>query len=77
MSYTPTKPTDLLLAIDYDGSGNIIYQGKALPGASKASAVWQIKKLVYSGSNVSDIQWADGDILFDNIWDNRAGLSYS
>jgi len=64
-------------AYDYDGSNNLIYLGRAAGGSSKASAVWQIKKFTYSGSNLTDTQWADGDQAFDNIWNDRAGLSYS
>jgi len=64
-------------AYDYDGSNNLIYQGRAVGGSSKASAVWQIKKFSYTGSNLTDIQWAGGDQAFDNVWDDRAGLSYS
>jgi len=73
-----TKGIKYTLSMEYDGGSNLVYLGKALPGASKASAVWQIIKLTYDGSgNPTDIQWADGNENFDNIWDNRASLSYS
>jgi len=66
------------IALAYDGSGNLEYQGKAMIGSAKGSALWQIKKMIYDGSgNLTDVQWADGNDAFDNIWDNRAGLSYS
>jgi len=64
-------------ALDYDGSGNLIYQGQASAGSAKSAAGWRIKKFVYSGSDITDIQFADGDTKFDNIWDNRVSLSYS
>jgi hypothetical protein len=36
---------------------------------------WKIKKIEKVGS-VWEIKWADGDELYDNIWDNRASLNY-
>ena len=72
--------TDLLLtqAIAYDASSQAEYIGYSLPGSSKAAPVWLIKKLTYSGTNVTDIQFALGRISFDQIWDNRASIaSYS
>ena len=65
-------------ALDYDTNGNLIYFGKAGRGASKAAAVWNIVRLTYdANSQLTDMQWADGNALFDNVWDDRAGLSYS
>lgn len=71
--------TDLLLtqAIAYNASNLTEYIGYALPGTSKASARWLIKKLTYSGSYVTDIQFANGVIAFDQVWNDRASLSYS
>ena len=71
--------TDLLLtqAIAYDGSNQTEYIGYALPGSSKAAPIWLIKKLTYSGSLVTDIQFAGGEAKFNQIWDDRAGLSFS
>lgn len=64
-------------ALDYDANGNLIYQGNAMPGSSKGSAVWQIKRFTYTSGNLSDIQYADGNMNFDNIWNDRASLLYS
>ena len=63
-------------AIAYNGN-NAQYLGYAAPGSSKASAVWAIKKLTYSGNLVTDIQWAGGAASFTQVWDDRASLSYS
>jgi len=63
--------------IAYDGSGNPEYIGKAPTGTLEAAAFWQIKKLVYGASGVTDVQWADGNNFSDNSWTNRASLSYS
>lgn len=58
-----------------EASSTVTYVGKADTGSSNASAVWQIQK-VDTSSGLS-ITWADGDALFDNVWNNRASLSYS
>lgn len=63
---------------DYDGSGNVIFEGFAqsiinpLPGG----AVWAIKAYTYTASAVTLVQWALGTSAEKNIWDNRAGLTY-
>ncbi len=63
---------------DYDANGNMIYYGLALPGSATSSAVWQIRRLDYSGTgNLLDELYAVGSASFSNIWDNRASLSYS
>ena len=53
------------------------YLGWARPNSDKSDAVWIIQKLIYDGTFVTDILWADGDINEDNIWNNRINLSYS
>jgi len=52
------------------------YIGEADAGSSESDPVWRIKQIVETGPDVK-ITWADGDTNFDNIWDNRASLSYS
>jgi len=64
-------------AIEYDDSGNPIYVGEAESGSGKSDEKWRIKKLIYSGSNVTDIQWAEGSTSFKFAWDDRATYSYS
>lgn len=71
--------TSYLTKIDTATTSNVIYIGKAaLTGSavSTASAVWQIKKLDTS-SLALDKKYADGDDQFNNIWDNRASLTYN
>ena len=66
--------------IEYDINNNPIYLWEANPWelANTASDVWRIKKLVYDGNNNAiSVSFADWDASFDNIWDNRASLSYS
>lgn len=58
-----------------EGSG-ITYIGKAQIGSATSSAEWQIQRITESGSSTS-IDWANGADEFDQVWDNRASLSYS
>jgi len=71
--------TDLLMtqAFAYNGSNLTEYVGYAIPGTNKAAPKWLIKKLTYSGSLVTDIQFANGVIAFDSVWNDRASISYS
>lgn len=63
------------IELDSVGSG-ITYVGSADPGTATSAAGWQVKRLTEAGPDIS-IEWADGDALFNNVWDNRASLSYS
>ena len=62
---------------DFDGSGNLIYFGLANPGSATSAASWQIRKITWTGANPTSTRYAGGSRGFTNIWDNRAGLSYS
>jgi hypothetical protein len=65
------------LTVRYDEvTDTIAYVGEAPPGAVESEAVWRVKRLDSSVIEV-DLQFADGDKNFDNIWGNRAALSYS
>ena len=63
-------------AFEYDANNNPIYIGTAAPGSAKSAAAWQIRRLTYSGTNVTDIQYANGTLDFTASWNNRASLSY-
>lgn len=57
------------------------YIGVAANGTTLTStATWSITKIievVAGGTTTTTIYLADGDFNFDNIWDNRASLTYS
>lgn len=55
-------------------SGNVDYVGEAAIGTATSAASWRIKKVDSSSGMV--LQWA-GTGVFDQVWDNRASLSYS
>lgn len=59
-----------------EASATVTYVGEAQPGVAAASALWRIKRITVSGV-VTLIEWADGNSDFDNVWNNRASLSYS
>lgn len=64
--------------VRYDDAGSsVTYIGKASPGTATSAASWQISKLDESSSPDFTLLYADGNANFDNIWDNRASLSYS
>lgn len=52
------------------------YYGTAPAGTATSAAAWQIQRQGVSGTLTSFL-WADGNVNFDNIWDNRVALSYS
>lgn len=52
------------------------YIGASNPGSSTSSAAWQIKRITVSGTQTF-IEFADGNLNFDNVWNNRAALTYN
>lgn len=56
-------------------SSTLTYVGIAPVSASESAAVWSIQRLENIGT-VLTITWADGDTLLDNVWADRASLSY-
>jgi hypothetical protein len=73
--FTKEKEVELTLRLDDVGSGTT-YVGEALPSTVTSAALWRIKRIVETGPDIV-ILWADGNENFDNVWDDRAGLSYS
>jgi len=64
--------------LDYVSGTDPIYIGKSYPGASTASPVWQIKKLVYNGNgNVTSVKYSGGSPNATDVWDNRTTITYS
>lgn len=59
-------------------SSTITYSGKAAAGSATNVAVWQISKLTFDADgNLLSQKWANASGNFDQIWDNRASLSYT
>lgn len=57
-------------------SSTVMYLGKAACGADTSQAVWQVLKLITDTNGGITISYADGDPHYDNIWTNRASLTY-
>lgn len=61
----------------YDNvTDSTFYHGWAVVGANPASAVWKICKVTLTGDDAVTT-WADGNTDYDNVWNDRASLSYS
>ena len=58
-----------------DTQAAVTYIGCAECGSASTDAKWQIQRVTVAGT-VETIEWADGDGKFDNIFDNRAALTY-
>lgn len=67
---------NLIYNIDKTTTANMVYIGMAAPGSLEANAVWKIMRIDKTTSPVR-IRMADANENFDNIWNNRIGLSYS
>lgn len=66
------------MQIDYVGGSNPIYIGRSPQNTPTSTAGWQIQKITYDGSNNPlTVTWANNNDRFDQIWDNRASLTYS
>jgi YD repeat-containing protein len=64
---------------DYSGgtTGQPIYIGWSVPGVATSSPQWKIRKFTYDGNGqVTNIQWANGDVGFNAIWDNRTTITF-
>jgi len=67
----------------YDANGRIEYLGWGPPGSDdkKDEAIWKIAKMFYKttamGTQASAMVWAGGNTNEDNVWDDKASLSYS
>jgi hypothetical protein len=62
-------------SIRIDDAGTYQYFGYAVMGGAEGSAIWKISRLTVA--NPQALLWADGNAEYDNIWTNRASLSYS
>lgn len=59
-----------------EASATVTYVGQAQDGSDIGDPVWQIQRITSSGG-ATEIEWADGNNDFDNVWDDRAALTYS
>jgi hypothetical protein len=57
-------------------SKTLSYVGDAEPGSLSSAASWKIRRIQTVGT-ITTVSFADGNSNFDNVWDNRASLTYS
>jgi trans-2-enoyl-CoA reductase len=63
---------------DYNANGQLIYEGwaKTALNASVNAAVWTIRAYTYTGNNLTFSGYANGTTAENQIWANRATLTY-
>lgn len=72
-----------IVRIDYDASGNAIYQGWAQPGTATSALFWRLVKNTYDGSDRFTASGFPQDVNgnpscgFAFAWDSRTSYSYS
>lgn len=72
----PIETTASNYAKRVDDLTSTMYIGLAPTSSGEGASVWQIKRITFSGTLILE-HWADGDALFNNVWTNRASLTYS
>jgi len=55
-------------------AGGYTYLGFAVPGTATSGALWKVMRITDADDT---ILFADGNGEYDNVYDNRASLSYS
>lgn len=72
-----TMASNYATRLDTVSTAGVTYVGKSTIGTATSSPSWQIMKMDETGTPVTLITtWADGNDLFDNVWDNRTSLTY-
>lgn len=56
-------------------TADLMYIGESAISVAESAAVWRIRKIETIGT-VTKITWADGNEEFDNVWTDRATLTY-
>ena len=69
-----TEGRDFKTIVDESTAGTI-YVGYAAMGTATSAAKWKIFKVV-EASSVTTTTYADSNANFDNVWDDRASLTY-
>ena len=72
----PNRLDGLIIKIETDGSGNILYMGYAHPGTGASQFGWAIKKPVIVGNEESWL-WVGDGLVLRYKWSLRAGYSYN
>lgn len=71
---TSATPNNVLMA--YKSTDNkVIYIGEAVNASLTSAALWKITRL--DTTTLLAVTYADGNLNFDNVWDNRESLTYT
>lgn len=68
---------DFATRSDSATTANVTYVGIADCGTATSAARWKIFKVDETTTDTAIVTYADGNEAFDNIWDNRASLTYA
>jgi len=69
---------EFYIEVKVDSSdSNITYVGKGILNSDGDTSrpIWQIMRIIENGNDAS-IKYADGDVKFDNVFDDRESLTY-
>jgi len=76
--YEMAKTVNYATRYDQDATTpTLAYLGRAVVGSATSAAVWQIQYLAFGVDGDVEVTWADGSDAFNQIWDDRASLTYS
>jgi hypothetical protein len=75
MGVSLEQRSDSLGALKLDEvSSTLFYVGESSIAAPTSSPMWRIRKI--DTTTGVDVKWADGDAFYNNVWDDRASLTY-
>jgi len=75
VNVAPLISDQVALQVDPITTAGVIYLGTAPIGSVTSAAAWQIQAINVAGGTVG-ITWANGSNAFNQIYDNRASLTY-
>lgn len=79
LSLAQSKLNDAIGTYAYrvdDAGAGVIYYGYATPGTADSAEAWSIKKQTTTVADII-VLWADGNLSYDNVWNDRTSLTYS
>ena len=79
LAYEPVTPAGVTTpqAVRIDtASATVKYIGWAVAGSAESGAVWRIMRMTTDAGDTT-VEWADGDTDYDNVFDDRATLTYT
>jgi len=81
MPFRPIDQTKDTVNIDYVSSV-LQYHGFAKPGTATSSALWKVAKVTLNASgDITQMIWAGTAAIgygqYNQVWDNRASLTYA